>query len=358
MGDSERTNVIVVGAGASKEFKLPTGAELTSVIQKDLDFKVDRFGSVIAGNGDYLLKRAIDILSRETNTSLTTYVNIAKQISRNMALAPSIDNYLDTHKENPKLVEIGKLAIANAIMKAEQASSLKIDESNMYNRMDFSKTTSTWAAVFFKTIAAKRDYSSFLAALNNITFISFNYDRCIKQFFVNAAASYFELHNEQIEEVLNAIEVIHPYGSIGELCVSGTRVTGYAPELNGANIYSAAKRIRTFTEGVADAELLDSIKNPLVQAEIVIFLGFSFIDINMQILKPERARASRVLATAKGRSEDTRNGLRRLIERDFTRYNANGEFVGASGRSVEMFDGKCFELFYEFDRYLANSQSA
>ena len=180
-----------------------------------------------------------------------------------------------------------------------------------------------------------------------------------KTVFVNAAASYFELQDEQIEEVLNAIEVIHPYGSIGELYVSGTgQVTGYAPELAGGNIYSAAKRIRTFTEGVADAELLDSIKNPLGQAEIVIFLGFSFIDITMQILKPESARASRVLATAKGRSEDTRNGLRRLIERDFTRYNANGEFVSASGRSVEMFDGKCFELFYEFDRYLANSQSA
>ena len=133
MGDSERTNVIVVGAGASKEFNLPTGAELTSIIQKDLNFEVDGFGSVIVGNGDYKLKHAIEILSREINTSLTTYANIAKQISRNMALAPSIDNYLDTHKENPQLVEIGKLAIANAIMKAEQASSLKIDENNMYN---------------------------------------------------------------------------------------------------------------------------------------------------------------------------------------------------------------------------------
>ena len=133
MGDSERTNVIVVGAGASKEFNLPTGAELTSIIQKDLNFEVDGFASVIVGNGDYKLKHAIEILSREINTSLTTYANIAKQISRNMALAPSIDNYLDTHKENPQLVEIGKLAIANAIMKAEQASSLKIDENNMYN---------------------------------------------------------------------------------------------------------------------------------------------------------------------------------------------------------------------------------
>ena len=87
VGDSERTNVIVVGAGASKEFNLPTGAELTLIIQKDLDFKVDRFGSMITGRGDWELRRAIEILSQETDTSLTAYANIAKQISRNMALA-------------------------------------------------------------------------------------------------------------------------------------------------------------------------------------------------------------------------------------------------------------------------------
>jgi hypothetical protein len=272
------------------------------------------------------------------------------QISRNMALAPSIDNYLDTHKTNPELVSVGKLAIANAIIKAERKSSLNIDQSNTYNRLDFSRTTNTWAAVFFKTIAAKRDYASFLAALKNITFISFNYDRCIKQFFGNAAASYFELEDRQIEEVLTAIEVTHPYGSIGELHVSNGRVAGYALEANGANIYSASKRIRTFTEGVTDTGSLKKIKQPLEQAELVIFLGFSFIDINMQILKPERARAKRVLATAKGRSEDTKNSLKRHIERDFTRFNMKGE-------SVEMYEGKCFELFYEFDRYLASSQS-
>ncbi|KIN71171.1 hypothetical protein [Sulfitobacter guttiformis] len=184
MGDSERTNVIVVGAGASKEFELPTGAELTSIIQKDLDFAIDRFGHLSIGNGDWELKRAIEILSKETKVPINRYYGVAQQISRNMALAPSIDNYLDTHKENEYLVKVGKLAIANAIIKAERGSTLTIDDSNIYNRLDFSKTKNTWAAVFFKIIAAKRDYTSFVSALQNITFISFNYDRCIKQFFL------------------------------------------------------------------------------------------------------------------------------------------------------------------------------
>ncbi|WP_147419688.1 hypothetical protein [Sulfitobacter guttiformis] len=132
---------------------------------------------------------------------------------------------------------------------------------------------------------------------------------------------------------MTAIEVVHPYGSVGELHISHGRVGGYAFERNGAGIYSASNRIRTFTEGVADATLSERIKGPLRDAELVIFLGFSFIDINMQILMPERARAKRVLATAMGRSEDTKSALKHQIEQEFTRYNRGGE-------SVEMFEGK------------------
>ncbi|MDB4111076.1 hypothetical protein N9571_00750, partial [Yoonia sp.] len=54
-------------------------------------------------------------------------LEVARQISRNMQLAPSIDNYLDTHKDNKALVNVGKLAIANAIIKAEkEVASLSI----------------------------------------------------------------------------------------------------------------------------------------------------------------------------------------------------------------------------------------
>jgi hypothetical protein len=349
MGDSERTNVIVVGAGASQEFGLPTGAELTKIIQNNLAFEVDIFGTVNSVNGDYELLRAVDLLANELNVRPQILAHAAKKISKNMALAPSIDNFLDTHKEDLELVAVGKLAIAYSIMNAERRSCLYVDSSNVYNTLDFSVTTNTWASVFFKIIAAKRDYVSFLKALNNITFISFNYDRCIKQFFGNAAASYFALNDGQTTEVLQAIKVIHPYGSIGDLEVKDKHVSGYAPEVSGSRILSSSKKIRTFTEGVQDARLLQEITLPIGQAEVIIFLGFSFIDINMQLLVPEVPHSRRVLATAKGRSEDTRLSLRQYIGRRFTSFNPGDD-------AVEMFDGKCFELFYEYDRYLERSQ--
>ncbi len=141
MGDSDRTNVIVVGAGASREFNLPTGAELASIIERDLNFRSDQFGQLVGAPGDMELRRAIGVLAQQTGESTATYINSARQISRNMALTPSIDNYLDTHRNDANLVNVGKLAIANAIIKAERRSTLYIDEANTYNRLNFSKTT-------------------------------------------------------------------------------------------------------------------------------------------------------------------------------------------------------------------------
>jgi len=207
----------------------------------------------------------------------------------------------------------------------------------------------TWAAVFFKIIVAKRDYQSFLQAIKNITFISFNYDRCIKQFFANASAAYFQSNEQQTLELFSEIKVVHPYGDIGELKVQNSRIEGFGLDANATRIYSAAQRIRTFTEGVSDKDLLASIKKPLEMSEVTIFLGFSFIDINMQILKPETVVASRVLATAKGRSEDTKRALYHELRQTFTKD-------GQLPASVELFSGKCFELFYEFDRYLEKTQ--
>ena len=344
MGDSERRNVIVVGAGASQEFGLPTGAQLTKKLRDNLRFGIDRFQSATRDRGDPLQFSAMRALANKNGHNASHYVGHANNISKNMSLAPSIDNFLDTHRENEELVSLGKIAIASAIFQAESNSKLAVDQSNSNNRLNFEKTAETWAAVFFKIIAAKRNFASFLGALESITFISFNYDRCIQQFFVNAASSYFGLHPDEVDQVLAAIKVIHPYGSIGELTCMQGRIQGFGIEPTALGVVAASERIRTFTEGVSDADVTSGIETAFEDASIVVFLGFSFIDINMDILRPKKGTADRILATAKGRSEDTKSRLAIQISREYSRFNGPVR--------AEMFDGKCFELFYEFDHYL------
>lgn len=348
MGDEKKDSVIVVGAGASQEFGLPTGKMLTGKLQAHLNFDRDAYGHWSRGSGDGELMRAIETHCSIQGWNPSHVFKKCKSISQNMNLAPSIDNFLDTHRRDEELVFVGKMAIANAILKSERQSKLYIDESNIYNRLGFDRVEESWVSVFFKLIAAKRDFDSFLSALANITFISFNYDSCIKQFFINAAASYFSLDQERVNKVMHALEVIHPYGSVSEVSTAFGKTQGFGSEITSEAILSGARRINTFTQGISDENLRNQIQAAFERAQTVIFLGFSFIDINMEILQPKRCYADRVLATAKGRSDDTKNRIANELSKGFSRYN--------DGRGVEMFEGKCFELFYEYDHYLTSVQ--
>ena len=113
--------VLIIGAGASKEFNLPTGLELKNQISQFLDVKIDSYGKPIKGNAN--AHRQINHLIRSSdlilNTSTSSYYNAAKLICENMAITPSIDNFLNTHKENIFVGDLGKLAIAQLIIKGE-----------------------------------------------------------------------------------------------------------------------------------------------------------------------------------------------------------------------------------------------
>lgn len=348
MGDENRTNVIVVGAGASQEFGLPTGAKLTEKLQGNLAFQVaDQSFQTKPGNDRELFVALRDYAARQ-GKPVGPFQDAARFISANMALAPSIDNFLDTHKADEEIVLVGKIAIANAIMAAERTSKLFVDPSNIYNRMRFENLRETWASVFFRIIVAQRDYGSFLAAISNITFISFNYDRCIKQFFVHAAGSYFKLDREQKCEVMEALRVIHPYGSIGNLAVDLVRYGYFGEERNTDAILRATSEVRTFTEGVADPDTQKGISDALRGADLLIFLGYSFIDLNMRLLPGDGVSVERILATSKGRSSDTTDRIRNSLASDY----AEGVL-----ERIELFDGSCCQLFWEYDHYLTNRQT-
>jgi hypothetical protein len=182
MGNSNRSNVIVVGAGASKEFGLPVGAELKSIISEKLDIRYDDWGSRVV-MGDRAIADTLRKISSE-EISLNDYQRAGWIIRDNMDLAPSIDNYLDTHSGNEALVKVGKLAICSAILDAEKQSLLAGSQNDYGNfSLNFSHIKETWLGKLFTILVSGRNFEGFLEALKSIKFISFNYDRCIQNFF-------------------------------------------------------------------------------------------------------------------------------------------------------------------------------
>jgi len=267
----------------------------------------------------------------------------ASRIEYNMPIAPSIDQYLDTHRENKIAVELGKVGIVKSIIDAERESLLFVDNSNIYNKLDTFRIKNTWLKEFFGILVSQRDFDAFLSALSNITFVSFNYDRCIAQFFLQVSKEYFGLSQGQLGEVERTLRVIHPYGSLGALRWRLPADSGFGEELSADQLIEVAAKVKTFTEG-SESKEIEEIRNAFFEADLIMFLGFSFLPLNMDmLLGGERFECSRVLATSKGLSGESAE----LVSQELAIKLAGGD------RSrIAMKNCRCFELFFEFQRFM------
>lgn len=321
MGQNERTNVFVVGAGASAEFGLPTGRQL-----------LDRIGGFASSHYDPSNHRQSRKIDPDLDTALEVYAfeisapagatyalidslrDYAIWISRNCVLAPSIDNLLHAHQDNKQLVAVGKIMIAHALVKSESGSVLFPNSASKKNGGFFSNSqrngehvltpVQSWLGQLFWLLVELRDYSSFLTALQNITFISFNYDRCIEHYLANAASSYFRLDEKGVKDVLASINIIRPYGTLGDLLVSGQHCAGFGT--HEVSLNATSKSIRTFTEGYESDVISEQLSSALLAADLVFFVGFGFLQLNLNLLfEKQQYKVKRVLGTRKGLSEES-----------------------------------------------------
>lgn len=151
MGQIERTNTIIVGAGASCEFGLPSGDGLKNIISTISDIRFNRGGAELI-SGDYDFEEALRLLASERfgSQDINRYPYAGWKIRDNMKLAPSINNFLRTHQNSLELVEFGKLATVNAISAAERTSSLNVDPRGRESTVNFGNVGENWLTKLFK----------------------------------------------------------------------------------------------------------------------------------------------------------------------------------------------------------------
>lgn len=348
--------MIVVGAGASKEYGLPTGAELAQAIANVADIRFDDFGTRLS-SGDHQIVSTLRFLAdlRESGSrDINPYLYAAWRIRDNMSLAPSIDNFLDTHRNDALLVDFGKIAICHSIQMAESSSSLRVDRNRSNPTINFPAIKGTWLEQLFKLLAAQRNFDDFLVALSQITFVSFNYDRCIHQFFHFACISYFDLDQEHQQKLLSALKVIYPYGTVGPFVASSIN-TNFGNVTYQGQLIEASRQIRTFTEG-AESSLNKEVRREIESSEIVMFLGFGFLQLNMDLLfQNQRFRPIRVLGTGKGLSKDSISEVESELSDIFVH---DGPVLGHMDdpERIRIVDCTCGELFFEFQRYLTRAR--
>lgn len=88
-----RETAFVLGAGSSKAFNLPLGAELKGIIARDLEIKFDDWGrNLVAGSHEIVQALRILVRSPEGGQGdINPYRSAAVEISDAMSLSASID---------------------------------------------------------------------------------------------------------------------------------------------------------------------------------------------------------------------------------------------------------------------------
>lgn len=322
---TRKSLVLVIGAGASREVNLPVGEELKHAIASSLSFRVVNHGYGIEGGDSKIMEAMYQLVQQPGNQrgDVNPYLRAASLIKDAMPQAQSIDNFIDSHKSDARIAQCGKLAIASCILKAERSSALRVDRSNIYNKINFAGVSNTWFNGLFQLIVQSCQKAEIADRLKKLAVISFNYDRCLEHFLHSALQNYYSMSTEEATAALAHLQVFHPYGTVGALPWSDpSRGVDYGGEPSSHQLNALAAQLRTFTESTdpTSSEIV-RLRSTLSSADRIAYLGFAFHPLNLELLYGVKgnnaaASAARVYATALGLSESDAD----LIEGDLVSF--------------------------------------
>lgn len=300
--------LFIVGAGASKEAGLPTGAELKSRIASTIDIRFE--DGFRQSRGDHIVTEALrrHTASPQTNQrgDINPYLQAAWMVRDAMSQALSIDNFIDAHRDDEKIALVGKLGIVRCILQAERSSRIYFDHRQA-EKLQFGSLSDTWFSAFFQLATETVPKAEAMRAFENVSFITFNYDRCIEHFLVQALKNYYNFDDVAAQALVQQVPIIHPYGRVGCLPwqAGNSRIAfGGHNHDRGDELLAVSAQVKTFTERIEDEAALQAMRRCVQEAETIVFLGFAYHPMNLALIAPEeRSNAKRIFGTAKGMSD-------------------------------------------------------
>lgn len=295
--------LFVVGAGASSEVGFPLGLELKQSIASILDIKFRN--GLQQYSGSFSIAQALREISRsgELKGDINPLLHASWLIRDAMPQALSIDNFLEAHAADERVVKCGKLGIAEAILSAEKKSLLFVDMSKGLDA-GFNQTpvSQTWYSKLFQRLHERLAKGDVERIFDQVSFITFNYDRSLEQYLYHSLRNYYALSAEVSRKIMKTVKIFHPYGVCGALpWEMPEKNIPYGGGLEARSLLEISSQIRTFTERVEDEAALAAIRAEVDMAEVAVFLGFAYHEQNMELMQGNGGKpGARVYATALG----------------------------------------------------------
>jgi hypothetical protein len=292
--------VLVLGAGASRPFGFPTGGELRGQLLHDLG----------------------EPMSHDLGNALVSCGFQPKDVQsfRNCFLQSqmlSIDAFLQRW---PEFEIVGKNAIAAQILRFEAAT-----KEALWIQPD-------WYQRLLLAIAEDKDLYA-----HRLAIVSFNYDRSLEYYLVSSLPATCHITREQAMERVRRLDIVHFYGDLGPL----KEVTGEGMRTYGVfddhAIRPAAESIHVIGRSDKAKAAIEKACVLCLEAEVVCFIGFGFLQENLQALRTHGWREG----NPDVRIHATNDGLEPVAEARVTR-----EFARLS---VDWFPGKALGFFQTVD---------
>lgn len=277
--------VFVLGAGASADFGFPVGIGLLQTVVSFQGGTPGRNKLIELGFSDRDADQFCSALQYSADAS--------------------IDAFLE---KRPEFMEIGKVAMAIALIGCERISNL-FGDPNGFN----------WLKYLFRKMQGET-FERF--AENAVSFVTFNYDRAVEQFLFTALQNAWGESEEDVGALMGKIRIIHLHGQLGFLpWQSNENVRAFDPIVDSQNIQIAANGIKVVHEGVEDRrKQFDDAKDVIQKAKRVYFLGVGTSNVNMERLDVMNFEDNRAFATEKGLTQVEYNEIRE-------RYGAKLQFM-------------------------------
>ena len=243
-----KQTLFVLGAGASIPYEFPSGKKLQETLCK-LTARTDNPAGMAL---------------KEIGYSDEDIHNFARTLARSKI--PSIDTFL---ARNAQFSDIAKAAIAALLIACESEDVLFKPDND-----------EDWYAYLWSKMAAV-DIRIDMLAQNQVSFITFNYDRSLECFLHETTKSTFAVDDDASFNAWRRFPIIHVYGDIGQFALD-TSGQIIRPYLSPSVVEVASKRLRVVPEMRDDDSSSGDIRKLIILASKIIFLGFSFDEMNCQ----------------------------------------------------------------------------
>lgn len=271
--------VLVLGAGASADYGFPSGRSLLLQICNSL-----------GAQEDVGLKKTLLDLGFGRNEIGPFAMELR------FSMQPSVDAFLENR---PEYMEIGKAALAGCLIPYE-------DPGVLYQRA----VKLTWYEYLFNQMGASIDeFKS-----NQISFVTFNYDRSLEYFLFAALESSYGIGEERVVELLSSIPIIHVYGQLGLPQYLSEDGRAYGPKLTQEAIKKCVAEIKIIPELADETEEFRQAHKLISKAERLCFLGFGYHRTNVLRLRVnEKFPGNRLLGSAYKMKDDERRRIKGLF---------------------------------------------